>query len=180
MTTTATPTMICDWCRLERPWVEMSWWDGWNPGVWHCCPACSHAAGFHHMGCPCTPYVKRRRCLREHRAQMRVMQAIIDENNLQYSERVWWETGNNAFRLHHIPAWDDGSDVEDPDDPAVAAATVVADTAAAAADRQALVDAVGGVVEHRLHSLEVERLRMKLADAEGFAGRARGGGPCRE
>ncbi len=180
--------MFCTWCRLEKPWSEMGWWEGFNHGDWYCCRECSHNAGYHSLHCPCTTYVKRRRYLREHREQMRVMQGIINENGLggQCAERMVDDTGNTAFLLSHIAAWDDGSDVEDPDDPCVFAANVAAE----AADREALIDAVGGMTEHHALRQEIARLRVQLEDAQPSGARsglrpedaapwAKGRPPCR-
>ncbi len=160
---------LCAQCGQHKPLgLGGVFWDNW-----YCSTECLHAAGDHHEACACTPYRKKRRAVRHHRAEMRIMMEFIGELGLldEYEERVLDDTGNNCIFLGYIPGLDDGSDVEDPDDPDVAAAAVVADTAAAAADQQALVAAVGCIVERHGLELEVERLRMQLEDAHGAMAR---------
>ena len=70
--------------------------------------------------CGCTGYAKKRRLLRQHRVEMRIMSELIEEHGLdeELEERVVEETGNNSFWLGEDGdgpfAMDEGSDQDDP------------------------------------------------------------------
>jgi hypothetical protein len=89
-------------------------------GRLYCNTRCAHAAGDRTVcrdGCGCTAYARKRRRLREHRAQMRVMDDLIAEAGLEreLEERLIEETGNTGFWMGQDSELDEGSDREDPE-----------------------------------------------------------------
>ena len=64
---------------------------GFYNDQWMCSRECLHAAGDRTgclvWDCPCTHYAKRRRCLRQHRAQMRIMDNFINDYGIGWSYR---------------------------------------------------------------------------------------------
>ena len=80
-----------------------------NPKYWigkpYCTRECRHAAGDRSAclgwDCGCTKYAKKRRLLREHRNQMRIMDSLISDCNLrdELQERIENETDNTGFWL---------------------------------------------------------------------------------
>ena len=138
--------------------------------VWFCSRVCSHAAGDHSAclgwDCGCTGYAKKRRLLRDHRAQMRIMQDIIDEHDLgwQMEEDVVAETGNTGFWLGYDTGFgglDEGSDAEDPEADAKEEAQELRQEATS---RQDFLAAVQGSLECRAIATDLERARMRLED----------------
>ena len=65
---------------------------------------------------PRTGYAKKRRLLREHRRNMRIMEELVNENGLtsELEERLIEETGNTHFWLGVDSVMDEPSDQEDP------------------------------------------------------------------
>ena len=63
-----------------------------------------------------TPYAKKRRLLRQHRRNMRVMVDVIQENGLggELANQMVEETGNTNFWLGYQSSMDEGSDEDDP------------------------------------------------------------------
>ena len=63
-----------------------------------------------------TPYAKKRRLLREHRRNMRVMDDVIEDHGLgdELEGRMVDETGNTNFWLGYHSSLDEGSDGDDP------------------------------------------------------------------
>ena len=113
-----------------------------------------------------TPYAEKRRFLREHRVQMRVMQDLLDEAGLieDYHAEVMVE-------LDHGPYWlgfDDGpggmDEQSDEEDPEVALRCENEQLRREAADQQAFVAAVQDLRAHDVLRQENERLRMQLED----------------
>jgi hypothetical protein len=87
-----------------------------------CSRVCAHAAGDRTAclgwNCGCTRYAKKRRLLREHRVNMRIMEEVIWEHGLAdvLEARLEDETGNTNFWLEHDPEeMDESSDTEDPE-----------------------------------------------------------------
>ncbi len=113
-----------------------------------------------------TPYRRKRRALRDHRAEMRITRELIDEHGLleDLEARIEEETGEPGVSLGHDPDLDADTDNEDPADLDLEDPDLVVATASAAADQHALVEAIGRAKEHYEHTLEVERLRMRLED----------------
>ncbi len=74
-------------------------------GQWRCSKECAHAAGdrsaCHGWDCGCTRYAKKRRLLKAHRVNMRIMEDLIYENALgeELEERLVEATGNVNFCL---------------------------------------------------------------------------------
>ena len=140
----------CPHCGACSPDLEGFRWRG----VWYCNQACSHAAGDRtacYRGCGCTGYARKRRRLRAHREQMRIMQDVIEAYGLEdeVEDAIFEETGNTGFWL----GIDDGPDGMDEgsggEDPEADALQLVRELRSEAADQQALVSAVAGALECR-------------------------------
>ena len=92
--------LVCGRCSVGRD-VAGLWWQN----RWYCSALCSHAAGDRTAcggwNCGCTEYAKKRRLLRDHRTNMRIMDDMIFENGLQeeLEDRLMRETGNVIFFL---------------------------------------------------------------------------------
>ena len=124
-----------------------------------CSRECGHAAGDRSacgVWCPCTAYAIKRRLLRQHRVQMRVMDDVIRQHRLEddAEDAVVEETGNTGFYLGTDSEMDEASDVSDPEQ----------ELRAAAADQSAMVQAVQGALECRGVLQDMERARMQLED----------------
>ena len=109
-------------------------------------------------------FAKKRRLLREHRAQMRIMDAIIQQHDLadDLSEETLHVTGNTGFWLgfdDEPGGMDEESDGEDPE-----AALRREELRREAADRQAFVAAVQCALDHDALRVGLERARMQLED----------------
>lgn len=108
--------------------------------------------------CGCTEYSKKRRALRQHREQMRIMRDVIEENDLddELEEAMVEETGNTHFWLGHISEFDEDSDAQD----------VEASLKEEAGDRRAFVDAAAMILDakHAQVSLERARKRRRTCD----------------
>ena len=136
-------------------------------GRWYCSNRCSHDAGDRSAclgwDCGCTNYAKKRRMLREHREQMRVMEMYIEDRD-EYEDALDQEMGSLGFDLElddGLGGLDEASDIEDPD--ALLAQQVQA-LRQELADREAFVTAVNGALDHSGMVREVERARMQLED----------------
>ena len=113
-----------------------------------------------------TQYAKKRRLLREHRDEMRIMFDLIDAYGFEFelNERLLDETGNNGFWLGYGPH-DLGSDEEE--DPEENLREEVRELKSQLTDRTALIQAL---TEHRRKNelekalLDMERARMKCED----------------
>ena len=109
---------------------------------------------------------KKRRLLREHRAQMRVMEDVIEQNNLTFEYEVEVEV-----ELDHGPFWfgydtgpdgmDEESECEDPD---AALQRENDDLRREATDQQAFISAVQDLQAYERVRLDLERARMQLED----------------
>ena len=131
---------------------------------WMCSRECIHAAGDRSacwQGCGCTRYSKKRRLLREHRRNMRVMDALIEDHGLEeeLEDRMVAETGNTNFWLGYIESMDEESDGEE--DPEAALRKEVD-------DKHAFVDGARCILEARETTTELERARMRLEDLSGL------------
>ena len=89
-------------------------------GQWVCSRECGHAAGDRsgclRWDCGCTHYAKRRRLLRDHRVNMRVMDDVILDYGLdeELEARLVRETGNTNFFLGQDVDLDEPSDAKTP------------------------------------------------------------------
>ena len=113
-----------------------------------------------------TSYAEKRRLLREHRAQMRVMEDVIDRHNLteEYELEVQFELDTSVFWLgydHGPDGMDEESECEDPD---VALQRENDDLRREATDQQAFISAVQEIQAYERMRLDLERARMQLED----------------
>ena len=137
--------VVCGQCDLRRSDSQAGcWWQG----RWFCSFTCSHAAGDRTAclgwDCGCTRYAKKRRLLRSHRVNMRVMDDVIHENGLgeELEDRLVEQTGNANFWLaSDSENLDEPSDAEDPEEQLRA---TVDGLRAEATDQRAMVQAVQG------------------------------------
>ena len=157
----------CNYCQQQKPYNDEShfWKDHW-----YCSKKCGHDAGDRSAcgrNCGCTGYAKKRRLLRAHRVNMRVMDELMREQGLEeeLEERMEDETGNTNFWLGHCESMDEDSEQEDPE---AALRLELADTEAALrlelADRSAFVEAATGALQYIKVSEDLERARMMLED----------------
>ena len=117
-----------------------------------------------------TPYAKKRRLLRDHRVQMRVMEDVLEHHGLteECHAEIMDEMDNTPFWLgfdNGPGGMDETSDTEEP------GATVVQDLEGkverlqcALADQQAFIAAVQDLRAHEAMRLELERAHMQLED----------------
>ena len=122
-------------------------------GRWMCSAECSHAAGdrsaCYGWDCGCTRYAKKRRLLKAHRREMRVVEEFIHDHGLteELEERLIEETGNVGFCLEtDSEDMDEPSDKEEPDQQLRATVDALRSEAA---DQRAMVEAVQGALECR-------------------------------
>ena len=104
-----------------------------------------------------------RRLLRDHRANMRIMEGVLDHHDLtfQLDALLVEHTGNTNFWLGEDEFMDEPSDAEDPE------ATLRAENAAlrgAAADQSAMVQAAQQALECGRLQADVEHAHMALED----------------
>ena len=117
-----------------------------------------------------TPYAKKRRFLRDHRVQMRVMEDVLEHHGLteEYHAEVMDEMDNVPFWLGFDIGPGGMDELSDTEEPGAAMVTdlerEVDRLKRALADQQAFIAAVQGVQEHQALRLENERLRMQLED----------------
>jgi hypothetical protein len=141
--------MACAECRGPLPAQPCAW-----RGQLFCSTRCTHDAGDRNAcraGCGCTAYARKRRQLRKHREQMRVMEDIIAEAGLSHEleERMIEETGNTGFWLGEDSEMDEGSNKEDPERP----------LREELRDRQQMIQAVRGALECQAMRRDLERAR---------------------
>jgi hypothetical protein len=88
-----------------------------------------------------------RRRLRQHRVQMKIMSAMLDQAGLQeeFQHRCEERTGNNGFWLGHTVNDDDSDDQDD--DPEAVAKDTLAKLVSEKKDLQCFIEAVSGVVK---------------------------------
>ena len=131
-------------------------------GKRYCNWRCTHLAGNRSICCTvpcgCTEYSKKRRALRQHREQMRVMQELNEETCLddELEEAMVEETGNTHFWLGHVNEFDEDSDTQD----------FEASLKEELGERHAFVDAASIVLDatHAQLSLERARKRRRTSD----------------
>ena len=112
------------------------------------------------QGCGCTGYAQKRRLLRWHRRNMRVMDELIEDHGLEeeLQELLVDETGNTNFWLGVHESMDADSDQEDPE----AALHQEVD------DKSAFLAGARCIVEARETATKLERARMRLEDLSGL------------
>ena len=113
-----------------------------------------------------TSYAKKRRLLREHRAQMRVMEDVLEQHNLTeaYELEVQVETDQSVFWLGYDTGpdgMDEGSECEEP---YAELCRENEDLRREATDRQAFISAVQDLGSYERVKLDLERARMQLED----------------
>ena len=113
-----------------------------------------------------TPYGKKRRLLREHRQQMRVMEGFIEQHNLTeaYESEVLYETEQSVFWLGYdegVDGMDEASCCEEPDEELRRENEELRQEAT---DRQALISAIQDMGSYERIKLDLERARMRLED----------------
>jgi hypothetical protein len=121
--------------------------------------------------CGCTRYAKKRRLLRRHRVQMRIMDEIIADHGLdeELEEALIDETGNTGFWLGiDSDGMDEGSDREDPER---VLQQQVAELRKEAADASNFVAAAQQVLERHRIQTDLERARMQLEDLRAHSTR---------
>ena len=154
--------LVCGRCNVTSDLPGL-WWQN----RWYCSAFCSHAAGdrtaCNGWNCGCTNYAKKRRLLRDHRINMRVMDAVISENGLQeeLEDRLVQETGDTNFWLGQDSFLDEPSDTEDPEDTLRA---TIAGLRSEAADQNTMVQAVQRALECGSMRMDLEHARMALED----------------
>ena len=147
-------------CAQCKEWEEPGPTAGCYRGTWMCSIKCMHDAGDRGVcragTCGCTGYAIKRRLLREHRAEMRVMQDLIDAEELgEQLERDLAEAGiGTQFCLGDIPEMDEDSDEPDPEQ----------GLRDEAKDQSNMVEAATAIAEAQQLRLDLERARMKAED----------------
>ena len=155
---------ICTQCGEEKGRGEGSCF---YLGRWMCSRRCRHDAGnrtaCYGWNCGCTGYAKKRRLLRDHRRNMRVMDEVIKDNGLgqELMERMIEETGDSNFWLGFSINMDADSEQEDPE---AIAKQRVSELLHEASDKQTFVATVQGALQCRAMVTNLERARMQLED----------------
>jgi len=151
----------CNHCGEMKPRGPSS---GFWRDQWMCSKECIHASGDRRIcygwDCGCTRYSKKRRLLREHRVQMRVMESLIAEEGLgeRLEDIMVEETGESQFHLGTDSEMDEDSDQEDPE-------AALRDENK---DKQAFLEAGRCILEAHAVKLDLERARMRLEDMSGL------------
>ena len=159
--------LVCSQCGVCLPTPPAGQLNRRYLGRWVCSRECGHAAGDRsgclRWNCGCTNYAKRRRLLRDHRINMRVMDDVIEDHGLgeELENRLVEATGNVNFFLGLDAELDESSDADDPEQQL---RTTVDSLRSESADVQCLVEAVRGTLECRSVLLDLERARMELED----------------
>ena len=152
---------VCSHCGVPSALPGLWWRDRW-----YCCAVCSHAAGDRSAcfdGCGCSRYARMRRMLRAHRAQMRIMETLLDHEDMssELDDMLIEFTGNTMFWLGEHEFMDEPSDAEDPE---AMLRAENADLRAAAADQSTMVLAAQQALECGRLQRDVENARMSLED----------------
>ena len=131
------------------------------------------------MASESTGYSRKRRLLRQHRDQMRTMEDLIWDNDLQadLDLRMVYETGNTQFWLGHHAFMDGGSDASDQEEELRVENERLRREAR---ESRALVDAAAAMAESEILRRDMERARMACEDVRsGFlSGRPWSCCPC--
>ena len=149
----------CPQCQKLIPPGVRCWWRN----VPYCSSVCTHAAGDRTAcgrECGCTPYAKKRRWLRAHRVELRVVRGLIEEEELEdeLEERMFDVTGDAGFWLGDDPeGMDEASDCEDPMIGMHAMRQELD-------EREGFVQAAKDMLDSRAVKMDMERARMQLED----------------
>ena len=159
---------VCSRCSVSSALPGLRW-----QNRWYCSAACSHADGDRSactQDCGCTVYARRRRILRDHRYNMRIMEQLIDHNDLSEElDDMLIRHGNTNFSLDDHPFMDEPSDTEDPEETLRAANAALRSEAA---DQSTMVQAVQQALEYDRMRADVEHARMALEDMRSHLMRA--------
>ena len=160
---------VCSRCSVSSALPGVQW-----ARRWYCSAACAHADGDRSactQDCGCTVYARRRRLLRDHRYNMRIMEQVIDHNDLsdELDDLLIRFTGNTNFWLGDHPFMDEPSDTEDPEQTLRAANAALRSEAA---DQSTMVQAVQQALEYDRMRADVEHARMALEDMRSHLMRA--------
>ena len=139
----------CKQCGDEKDKYDKEPLGGCWQDEWYCSQRCMHAAGDRNCcgkHCGCTKYSQKRRLLRKHRVEMRIMVDLIEEHGLdaELEERTIAETGNTGFWLGESSDMDEDSEEEDPE---ATAKQRVSELLREAEDRQNFITAVKGALK---------------------------------
>ena len=132
-----------------------------------CSRQCGHAAGDRSgcLGwrCGCTGYAKKRRWLRGHRVNMRVMDDLIFQHGLseELDDVLIQQTGNTNWFLGLDAHLDETSDAEDPEQEQQA---TIQSLRSEAADQSTMVQAVQQALECHKLRMDLEHARLALED----------------
>ena len=166
----------CSQCGVQKPTGPESCF---YLDQWFCSRKCRHDAGdrtgCRGWDCGCTAYSKKRRLLRAHRRNMRVMDDVINENGLadELEDRMIEETGNTNFWLGEdsgMGMMDESSENEDPE---AVAKQRVSELLQESRDTQAFVAAAQDTLACRAVATDLERARMQLEDMRAHMSRQR-------
>ena len=121
------------------------------------------------MASESTGYSRKRRLLRRHREQMRVMEDLICDHGLRadLDLRMVYETGNTPFWLGRTLTMDEDSDAPDPEEELRAENEMLRREAR---ESRALVDAAAAMADCEILRQELERARMAREDLVSRAG----------
>ena len=113
-----------------------------------------------------TPFAKKRRFLREHRAHMRVMEDVIEQNYLtfEYEVEVQVELDQSVFWLGYDTGPDGMDEESECEEPEAELQRENEDLRQEATDRQAFISAVQDLGSYERVRLDLERARMQLED----------------
>ena len=109
-----------------------------------------------------TAFAHKRRLLREHRTQMRIMDHFVLAGGLSDSvdRQMIFETGNTAFWLGYDKGPGGMDESSDEEDPQAKAEQLIHELRREAADQQAFVAAVQGALDSRTIVTDLEQSRM--------------------
>ena len=113
-----------------------------------------------------SPYAKKRRFLREHRAQMRVVEDLIEEHGLteEYHADVLIVTRNAPFWLGYDDAPGGMGEASGADGPEPDLRRENEELRRAFVDQQAFISVVQDLRDHQAVRLQLERARVSLED----------------
>ena len=159
---------VCSRCSVSSALPGVQW-----ARRWYCSAACAHADGDRSactQDCGCTVYARRRRLLRDHRYNMRIMEGLIDQEDLSSElDDLLMRRGNPNLSLEDHPFMDEPSDTEDPEEALRAANAALRSEAA---DQTTMVQAVQQALEYGRMRADVEHARMALEDMRSHLMRA--------
>ena len=113
-----------------------------------------------------TAFANKRRLLREHRTQMRIMDHLVLAGGLSdiVDREMIYVTGNTAFWLGYDEGPGGMDENSDEEDPQARAEQLVLELQREATDRHTFVAAVQGALDNRTVVTDLERARMRLED----------------